>query len=82
MRIVEQGGTLNGVAIAPITYGPFGLSLYERPMHQQGSRASMTYIAADTTSKWEWMGLLVRKPIRCTLMLRDIRSTLRSEEGA
>jgi len=43
-RIVEQGGTFNGVAIAPITYGPFGLSTYERPMHQQGSRASMSYV--------------------------------------
>src|SRR5437867_495408 len=44
IRIVEQGGTFNGVAVAPITYGPFGLSLYERPMHQQGSRASVSYV--------------------------------------
>ena len=44
VRIVEQGGTLNGVAVAPITYGPFGLSLYETPMHQQGSRASLSFI--------------------------------------
>ena len=44
IRIVEQGGTFNGVAVAPITYGPFGLSLYERPMHQQGSRAMMSYV--------------------------------------
>src|SRR5436309_3925745 len=27
-RVVEQGGTFNGVAIGPITYGPFGASLY------------------------------------------------------
>src|SRR5436190_655902 len=45
VRIVEQGGTFNGVAVAPITYGPFGLSLYERPMHQYGSRAALSYIA-------------------------------------
>src|SRR3989442_6162178 len=44
VRIMEQGGTFNGVAIAPITYGPFGASLYERPMHQQGSRASLSYV--------------------------------------
>src|SRR5438132_13795074 len=44
VRIVEQGGTVNGVAIAPITYGPYGLSLYETPMHQQGSRASLSYV--------------------------------------
>src|SRR3989441_1183166 len=44
VRIMEQGGTFNGVAIAPITYGPFGASLYERPVHQQGSRASLSYV--------------------------------------
>jgi len=43
-RIVEQGGTFNGVAVAPITYGPFGLSTYENPMHQYGSRASAAYV--------------------------------------
>jgi hypothetical protein len=44
VRVVEQGGTFNGVAIAPITYGPFGDVIYETPMHQQGSRASMSYV--------------------------------------
>src|SRR5262245_9648513 len=45
VRVVEQGGTTsNGVAVAPITYGPFGLSLYERPMHQQGSRGAISYV--------------------------------------
>ncbi len=45
VRIVEQGGTTStGAVIAPITYGPFGASLYERPMHQQGSRASASYV--------------------------------------
>jgi hypothetical protein len=44
VRVVEQGGTFNGVAVAPITYGPFGLSLYERPMHQQGARALASYV--------------------------------------
>lgn len=43
-RIVEQGGTFGGVAIAPITYGPFGAVTYETPMHQYGSRASMSYV--------------------------------------
>jgi hypothetical protein len=43
-RIVEQGGTFNGVAVAPITYGKFGLSTYEPKMHQYGSRASMSYV--------------------------------------
>src|SRR5262245_28879460 len=43
-RIVEQGGTFNGVAVAPITYGPYGQSLYENPMHQYGSRASAAYV--------------------------------------
>jgi hypothetical protein len=51
VRIVEQGGTFNGVAVAPITYGPFGLSLYERPMHQYGSRASMSYVTGGHNLK-------------------------------
>ena len=51
VRIVEQGGTFNGVAVAPITYGPYGLSLYERPMHQYGSRASMSYVTGGHNIK-------------------------------
>jgi hypothetical protein len=43
-RIVEQGGTFGGVAIAPITYGKFGAQVYEPAMHQYGSRASMSYV--------------------------------------
>src|SRR5262245_7504199 len=50
-RVVEQGGTFNGVAIAPITYGKYGLSLYERPMHQQGSRASASYVTGGHNFK-------------------------------
>lgn len=52
IRIVEQGGTFNGQAVAPITYGPFGLSLYETPMHQQGSRASMSYVTGGHNFKF------------------------------
>jgi len=51
-RVVEQGGTFNGVAIAPITYGKYGLSLYERPMHQQGSRASASYVTGGHNFKF------------------------------
>ena len=51
IRIVEQGGTFNGVAIAPITYGPFGASLYETPMHQYGSRAAMSYVTGSHNFK-------------------------------
>jgi len=43
-RIVEQGGTYNGQPVAPITYGKFGAQNYETPMHQYGSRASMSYV--------------------------------------
>src|SRR5262245_8841787 len=43
-RIVEQGGTFNGQPVAPITYGKFGAQNYETPMHQYGSRASMSYV--------------------------------------
>jgi hypothetical protein len=44
-RIVEQGGPLpNGQSVAPITYGKFGPTVYETPMHQYGSRASMSYV--------------------------------------
>jgi hypothetical protein len=43
-RIVEQGGTFNGQPVAPITYGKFGATVYETPMHQYGSRASMSYV--------------------------------------
>jgi len=50
-RIVEQGGTFGGVAVAPITYGKYGLSLYERPMYQYGSRASMSYVTGSHNLK-------------------------------
>ena len=51
VRIMEQGGTFNGVPIAPITYGPFGPVLYETPMRQQGSRASMNYVTGSHNIK-------------------------------
>ena len=51
-RIVEQGGTFNGVAVAPITYGKYGLSLYEAPMHQYGSRASASYVTGGHNFKF------------------------------
>jgi hypothetical protein len=44
-RVVEQGGVVvNGQPVSPITYGRFGATLYERPMHQKGSRGSMSYV--------------------------------------
>lgn len=41
---MEQGGTYNGQTVAPITYGKFGPQVYETPMHQYGSRSSMSYV--------------------------------------
>jgi hypothetical protein len=61
VRIVEQGGTFNGVAVAPITYGPYGLSLYETPMHQYGSRASMSYVTGAHNFK---VGMDLQKGFR------------------
>lgn len=51
VRIMEQGGTFNGVAIAPITYGLFGASTYETPMHQYGSRAAMSHVTGGHNFK-------------------------------
>jgi hypothetical protein len=51
-RIVEQGGTYNGQAVAPITYGKFGPTVYETPMHQYGSRASMSYVTGAHNFKF------------------------------
>src|SRR5438093_3510449 len=61
VRIVEQGGTFGGVAIAPITYGPFGVVTYETPMHQQGSRASMSYVTGGHNFK---LGMDVQRGFR------------------
>ena len=41
-RVVETGGTYQGQPVAPITYGPFGLSIYDVPQHQNSVRASMS----------------------------------------
>ena len=46
-RVVETGGTYQGQAVAPITYGPFGLSIYDVPQHQNSMRASMSYVTGS-----------------------------------
>jgi hypothetical protein len=46
-RVVETGGTYQGQAVAPITYGPFGLSIYDVPQHQNSVRASMSYVTGS-----------------------------------
>ncbi|MEP7304991.1 MAG: TonB-dependent receptor [Acidobacteriota bacterium] len=50
-RVVETGGTFNGQAVAPITYGPFGLSIYDIPQRQHSYRASMSYVTGSHTFK-------------------------------
>ncbi|MEO8257742.1 MAG: TonB-dependent receptor [Acidobacteriota bacterium] len=50
-RVVETGGTFNGQAVAPITYGPFGLSIYDVPQHQQSWRAALSYVTGSHTFK-------------------------------
>jgi hypothetical protein len=46
-RVVETGGTYQGQPVAPITYGPFGLSIYDIPQHQNSVRASMSYVTGS-----------------------------------
>jgi len=46
-RVVETGGTYQGQAVAPITYGPFGNVLYDIPQHQNSMRASMSYVTGS-----------------------------------
>ena len=46
-RVVETGGTYQGQPVAPITYGPFGLSIYDVPQHQNSVRASMSYVTGS-----------------------------------
>jgi hypothetical protein len=60
-RITEQGGTYNGQPVAPITYGKFGPQVYETPMHQYGSRASISYVTGAHNIK---VGMDLQKGFR------------------
>jgi hypothetical protein len=50
-RVVETGGTFNGQAVNPITYGPFGLSIYDTPQRQHSWRAALSYVTGSHTFK-------------------------------
>jgi Carboxypeptidase regulatory-like domain len=51
VRVVEQGATVNGQVIAPITFGPFGATTIDNPMAMKDSRASMSYVTGSHSFK-------------------------------
>jgi hypothetical protein len=46
-RVVETGGSYQGQPVAPITYGPLGLIIYDIPQRQHSVRASMSYVTGS-----------------------------------
>ena len=52
VRVVEQGATVNGTVIAPITYGPLSPTLAsDNPMHMTAYRAAASYVTGTHNFK-------------------------------
>jgi len=51
VRVVEQGTTVNGQVIAPITFGPFGASTIDNPMAMRDYRAAVSYVTGSHSFK-------------------------------
>ncbi len=52
VRVVEQGTTINGTVIAPITYGPLSPTLAsDNPMHMSDVRGAVNYVTGTHNFK-------------------------------